>query len=177
MGDLITALPKAELHIHIEGTFEPEMMFAHAERNGVTLPFPTVEAVRAAYEFTDLQSFLDLLYQGAAVLHTALDFEELMWAYLQRASADGVRRAEIFFDPQTHTQRGIDFAVFMDGFARARQRATADWGMSTALTMCFLRHLPESSALDTLEAAEPYLDQIVGVGLDSSEVGYPPSDF
>jgi adenosine deaminase len=177
MGDFITDLPKAELHIHVDGTLEPEMMFDLAERNGITLPFATVEAVRAAYEFTDLQSFLDLLYQGAAVLNSSENFDDLMWAYLQRAHADGVRHAEIFFDPQTHTERGIGFGVLMDGFTRARQRASAELGMSTALIMCFLRHLPESAALATLEAAGPYLDQIIAVGLDSSEVGHPPSDF
>ncbi|HEX5591453.1 MAG TPA: adenosine deaminase [Candidatus Limnocylindrales bacterium] len=177
MADIITSLPKAELHVHVEGTLEPEVMFALADRNGITLPFATAEAVRAAYEFTDLQSFLDLVYQGAAVLHTVEDFDGLMSAYLQRAHADGVRRAEIFFDPQVHTERGIGFEVFMDGFARARRRAAAELGITTALIMCFLRHLPESAALDTLEAAGPYLDQIVAVGLDSSEVGHPPSKF
>lgn len=177
MADFITSLPKAELHIHIEGTLEPEMLFAFAGRNGIRLPFATVEAVRAAYGFTDLQSFLDLLYQSVAVLHTVEDFDDLMWAYLQRAHADGVRRAEIFFDPQAHTERGIGFEVFMDGFARARRRAAAELGIATALILCFLRHLPESAALDTLEAAGPYLDQVVAVGLDSSEVGHPPSKF
>ena len=177
MADFITSLPKAELHIHIEGTLEPEMLFAFAGRNGIRLPFATVEAVRAAYGFTDLQSFLDLLYQSVAVLHTVEDFDDLMWAYLQRAHADGVRRAGIFFDPQAHTERGIGFEVFMDGFARARRRAAAELGIATALILCFLRHLPESAALDTLEAAGPYLDQVVAVGLDSSEVGHPPSKF
>ena len=177
MPDLITALPKAELHVHIEGTLEPQMMFAQAARNGVVLPFASVEAVRAAYEFTDLQSFLDIYYQGAAVLLTSRDFEDLMWAYLVRAASDGVRHSEMFFDPQTHTERGIGFPVFMEGFARARERAGRELGMSTGLIMCFLRHLGEPAALDTLEAATPFLDQMVGAGLDSTEVGYPPSQF
>lgn len=175
--DHLTALPKAELHLHIEGTLEPEMMFGQAARNGIPLPFPSVEALRAAYRFTDLQSFLDIYYQGTAVLRTAGDFEDLMYAYLQRAAADGVRHAEMFFDPQAHTSRGVGFEVFMEGFARARVRAAAELSLSTALIMCFLRHLPESAALDTLEAAGPYLDQIVAVGLDSSEVGHPPEKF
>ncbi len=153
------------------------MMFVQAARNGITLPFPSVEALRAAYRFTDLQSFLDIYYQGAAVLRTAEDFDELMFAYLQRAQADGVRHAEMFFDPQTHTERGVGFEVFMDGFGRARRRAAAELGLSSALIMCFLRHLPESAAFDTLEAAGPYLDQIVAVGLDSSEVGHPPEKY
>lgn len=177
MPDLITALPKAELHVHIEGTLEPQMMFAQAARNGVVLPFASVEAVRAAYEFTDLQSFLDIYYQGAAVLLTSRDFEDLMWAYLVRAASDGVRHSEMFFDPQTHTERGIGFPVFMEGFARARERAWRELGVSSGLIMCFLRHLGEPAALDTLEAATPFLDQMVGAGLDSTEVGYPPSQF
>ncbi len=175
--DHLTALPKAELHLHIEGTLEPEMMFTQATRNGITLPFPSVDALRAAYRFTDLQSFLDLYYRGLAVLRTAEDFDDLMYAYLQRAAADGVRHVEMFFDPQAHTERGIGFEVFMGGFARARARAAAELSMSTALIMCFLRHLPESAAFDTLDDAGPYLDQIVAVGLDSSEVGHPPEKY
>ena len=132
---------------------------------------------RAAYEFTDLQSFLDVYYQGASVLRTAQDFDDLMSAYFQRGSMDGVRHAEMFFDPQTHTERGVGFPIFMEGFAAARARAERDFGMTSALILCFVRHLPESSAMATLDAAEPYLDQIIAVGLDSSEVGYPPSDF
>ncbi|HAX81659.1 MAG TPA: adenosine deaminase [Actinobacteria bacterium] len=177
MPDLITLLPKAELHLHIEGTLEPEMMFSLAARNHVGLPFETVEAVRAAYEFTDLQSFLDIYYRGAAALHTSQDFEDLMWAYLVRAAGDGVCHAEMFFDPQTHTERGIGFQVFMTGFARARERAGRELGITTGLIMCFLRHLGEPAALDTLEAAAPFFDELIGVGLDSSEVGYPPSRF
>jgi len=177
MSDLIALLPKAELHVHIEGTLEPEMMFELAARNGVDLPFASVEEVRAAYEFTDLQSFLDIYYQGAAVLQTPDDFRDLMWAYLERAAVDGVRHAEMFFDAQTHTNRGVGFDVFMPGFAAAMDRARAELGMTSLLIMCFLRHLPESAAIDTLEAARPYLDQIAAVGLDSSELGHPPEDF
>ena len=173
----LTALTKVEMHLHIEGTLEPEMMFDLAARNGAQLPFTSVEEVRAAYEFTDLQSFLDIYYQGAAALREPADFDALMWAYLQRAHADGVRHAEMFFDPQTHTDRGIGFDVFMAGFAAARERAEADLGVTSDLIMCFLRHLPESAAFDTLEAAADHLGSITAVGLDSSEVGFPPSDF
>ena len=177
MEDFVARLPKAELHLHIEGTLEPEMMFELAARNGVDLPFASVEEIRAAYDFTDLQSFLDIYYQGAAVLRTSDDFRDLMWAYLERAAADGVRHAEMFFDAQTHTDRQIGFDVFMAGFAEAMDRAAAELGMTSLLIMCFLRHLPESAAIETLEAARPYLDQITAVGLDSSELGHPPEDF
>lgn len=171
----VASLPKAELHLHIEGTLEPELMFRLAARNQVDLPYPDVAALRDAYQFTDLQSFLDIYYQSAAVLRTEDDFAELMAAYLEKAIAQGVVRAEIFFDPQTHTARGIPFAVFMEGFDRARSRYAGQ--ISADLIMCFLRHLPEASALATLEAAGPHLDNIVGVGLDSSEVGHPPQEF
>ncbi len=173
----IRALPKAELHVHIEGTLEPEMMVALAERNGIDLPFATVEEVRAAYEFSDLQSFLDIYYQGAAVLVTEQDFYDLMYAYLERAVDDGVRRAEIFFDPQTHTERDIGFPVFMNGFTRAMGDAEERWGISAALIMCFLRHLPGDAATSTWHEAEPFADRILGVGLDSGEVGNPPEWF
>jgi adenosine deaminase len=173
----IRALPKAELHVHIEGTLEPEMMVALAERNGISLPFATVDEVRAAYEFSDLQSFLDIYYQGAAVLVTEQDFYDLMFAYLERAADDGVRRAEIFFDPQTHTERGIGFPVFMNGFVRAMTDAEQRWGISAALIMCFLRHLPGDAATSTWHEAEPFADRILGVGLDSGEVGNPPEWF
>jgi adenosine deaminase len=173
----VTALAKVEMHLHIEGTLEPEHMFSLAARNGVSLPFASIEEVRSAYDFTDLQSFLDIYYQGAAALCEPQDFDELMWEYLQRAHADGVRHAEIFFDPQTHTGRGVGFDVFMEGFEAARVRAEAELGVTSLLIMCFLRHLPEASAIETLEAAEPYLDRITGVGLDSSELGFPPTDF
>jgi adenosine deaminase len=176
-ASFIRSLPKAELHLHIEGTLEPEMMVALAERNGIELPFGSVEEVRAAYEFSDLQSFLDNNYQGAAVLVTEQDFYDLMFAYLERAVDDGVRRAEIFFDPQTHTERGIDFRVFMDGFTRAMTEAEDRWGISTGLIMCFLRHLPGDGAIDTWHHAEPFADRILGVGLDSGEVGNPPEWF
>lgn len=177
MTDFIISLPKAELHVHIEGTLEPEMMFELAARNGVDLPFASVEEIGAAYEFTDLQSFLDIYYQGAEVLQTSDDFRDLMWAYLERAASDGVRHTEMFFDAQTHTNRAVGFDVFMPGFAAAMDRATAELGMTSLLIMCFLRHLPESAAIETLEAARPYLDQIAAVGLDSSELGHPPEDF
>ena len=177
MDDFIARLPKAELHLHIEGTLEPELMFELSARNGIEIPFASVAEIRDAYEFTDLQSFLDIYYQGAAVLRTADDFHDLMWAYLERAAADGVRHAEMFFDPQTHTERGIGFEVFMAGFARARERAATEFGMTSLLIMCFLRHLPEAAAILTLEEAGPFLDQIAAVGLDSSEVGHPPEEF
>ena len=176
-ASFIRALPKAELHLHIEGTLEPEMMFDLAARNGIDLPFANVEEVRAAYEFSDLQSFLDIYYQGAAVLVAEQDFFDLMYAYLERAAADGVRRAEIFFDPQTHTERGIGFSVFMGGFTRAMQAAYNEWGISAALIMCFLRHLPGEAAVETWSEAAPYADLMIGVGLDSSEVGNPPEWF
>ena len=173
----VRGLPKAELHVHIEGTLEPELMFELAERNGLEIQYGSVEELRAAYEFTDLQSFLDIYYQGAAVLVTEEDFADLMAEYLERAHADGVRHAEIFFDPQTHTERGIDFSVFMDGFAAAQREAEERSGITSSLILCFLRHLSGEEALDTLEAARPYLDRLVGVGLDSGEVGNPPEQF
>ena len=176
-ASFVRALPKAELHLHIEGTLEPEMMFDLAARNGIDLPFADVEEVRAAYEFSDLQSFLDIYYQGAAVLVTEQDFFDLMYAYLARAAGDGVRRAEIFFDPQTHTERGIAFSVFMDGFTRAIDAARDEWGISSALIMCFLRHLPGEAAVETWFEAAPYANLMIGVGLDSSEVGNPPEMF
>ncbi|MDX1447589.1 MAG: adenosine deaminase, partial [Acidimicrobiia bacterium] len=170
-------IPKAELHVHIEGTLEPEMMFELAARNGVELPWATIDEVKAAYEFTDLQSFLDVYYQGAAALVTEQDFDDLMWAYLQRAADDGVRHAEIFFDPQTHTHRDVSFDVFMPGFRKAMARAEAEFGMSTSLIMCFVRHLSPEDAVDTINAAQDHLDGVIGVGLDSSEVGIPPEPF
>ena len=173
----IRGLPKAELHLHIEGTLEPETMFDLAARNGVDLPFASVDEVRAAYEFTDLQSFLDIYYQACAVLLTEQDFYDLMYAYLERAHADGVRRAEIFFDPQTHTDRDVEFGVFMDGFTRAIDDAEREMGISAALILCFLRHLPAEEAVTTWRAAQSYRDRILGVGLDSSEAGFPPELF
>ncbi len=171
----VRGLPKAELHVHIEGTLEPELMFELAARNGIDLPYDSVEEVRAAYEFTDLQSFLDIYYEGASVLVTPDDFHDLMDAYLERAVADGVRRAEIFFDPQTHTERGIPVADVLEGFARA-QESHSD-RISTGLILCFLRHLPPEAAVATLEEAMPHRDRFIGVGLDSSEVGNPPGPF
>ncbi len=174
---LIRGLPKAELHVHLEGTLEPEQMFQFARRNGVELPFASVDAIREAYNFNDLQEFLDLYYQGMAVLQTEEDFFELTYAYLERAHADGVRHAEMFFDPQGHTVRNVPLATVMRGITRAREKAEAALSMSTGLILCFLRHLPESDAFATYREAEPWLDRIVGVGLDSSEVGHPPSKF
>ena len=169
--------PKAELHVHIEGTLEPEMMFALARRNGVALPWPDVESLRRAYAFSDLQSFLDLYYAGAGVLRTVDDFDDMAWAYFQRAAADNVVHAEVFFDPQTHTDRGIGLDVVFDGLWRASQRAEHELGLSVRWILCFLRHLPEDDALRTLEAALPWRDRFIGVGLDSSERGHPPEKF
>ncbi len=175
--DFIRRLPKAELHLHIEGTLEPEMMFEMADRNGVELPYADVEEVREAYAFTDLQSFLDIYYAGAAVLRTQRDFHDLMAAYLSRAHRDGVVRAEIFFDPQTHTERGVPFAVFMEGFRSAIETAERELGISVGLIMCFLRHLGPAPAMLTWDEAQPWLGHLIGVGLDSSERGYPPEPF
>lgn len=177
MTGLITQLPKAELHVHIEGTLEPEMMFRMAERNGVELPFRHIEEVKAGYRFTDLQSFLDIYYRGMAVLRTRDDFAELMAAYLARAAADGVVHAEIFFDPQAHTQRGVGFETFMPGFRDAMADARRTYGITSHLILCFLRHLGGEAALETIAAAEGHLDGVVAVGLDSSEVGHPPEAF
>lgn len=173
----IAGLPKAELHLHIEGSLEPEMMFALARRNGMTIPFASVEAVRAAYAFSNLQDFLDIYYAGAAVLRTEQDFHDLALAYFSRAAADGVVHAEIFFDPQTHTERGIPFGVVVEGLLAGMRAAEAQFGITSQLILCFLRHLDEDDALATLAMAEPWLDRIVGVGLDSSELGHPPSKF
>lgn len=174
---LILDLPKAELHVHIEGTLEPEMMFELASRNGVVLPWSTLDEVTAAYQFTDLQSFLDVYYMGAAALVTAEDFDDLMWAYLQRAAADGVRHAEVFFDPQTHTHRGIGFEVFMEGFRRAIRRGEQELGLSAGLILCFVRHLSPDDAVATMTAAVDHLEGVIGVGLDSSELGHPPEPY
>ncbi|RZJ40169.1 MAG: adenosine deaminase [Brevundimonas sp.] len=173
----IAGLPKAELHLHIEGSLEPELMFELARRNKVEIPFDSVEAVRAAYDFSNLQDFLDIYYAGANVLLTERDFHDLAYAYFQRAAADTVRHAEIFFDPQTHTDRGIPFQVVADGLLSGMKAAESDLGVSSQLILCFLRHLDEDAAFATLRKAEPWLDRIRGVGLDSSEVGHPPSKF
>ena len=177
LTEFLRGLPKAELHIHIEGTLEPEMMFEMAGRNGITLPFATVEEIRAAYNFTDLQSFLDVFYQGAAVLRKEEDFYELALAYLEKAHRDGVRRAEIFFDAQTHTARDVGFDIFMEGLWRASVDAKEMWGISSDYIMCFLRHLSSEDAVATMDEAMPYVDRIIGVGLDSSEIGNPPEPF
>jgi adenine deaminase len=174
---LLRTMPKAELHIHIEGSLEPETIFALARRNGVTLPHASVEALRAAYAFTDLQSFLDIYYAGAGVLKTERDFFDMAWAYLERAAADSVVHAEIFFDPQTHTERGVPIGATILGLAHACRRAHAEWGLSAKLILCFLRHLSEDEALATLDAALPWREHFVGVGLDSSERGHPPEKF
>ncbi len=175
--DFIQSLPKAELHLHIEGTLEPELMLALAARNGIRLPYDSVEALRAAYDFGNLQDFLDLYYQGMSVLQAEQDFYDLTWAYLERAAAENVRHAEIFFDPQGHTERGVAFATVIDGIHRALTDAEVKLGLTSRLILCFLRHLDEDSALATLAQALPYKDRIVGVGLDSSELGHPPEKF
>ncbi|MBS0517581.1 MAG: adenosine deaminase [Proteobacteria bacterium] len=176
-GQFIARLPKAELHIHIEGSLEPEMMLALAARNEVRLRYGSVEAVRAAYRFTNLQDFLDLYYQGMSVLREEQDFYDLAIAYLRRAAAQNVRHAEIFFDPQGHTERGISFETVIDGLWRALKDAERTLGMTTGLILCFLRHLDEASAERTLDEALPWRDRIIAVGLDSSEKGNPPSKF
>jgi adenosine deaminase len=176
-ADFIRGLPKAELHLHIEGSLEPEQMIEFARRNKVALPFKTVEEVRAAYAFSNLQDFLDIYYQGAGVLLTEQDFHDLAMAYFRRAAADGARHAEMFFDPQTHTDRGLPFSVAIDGLLSGMAEAKAELGVSSKLILCFLRHLDEDAAFATLKAAEPYYSRLAGVGLDSSEVGHPPSKF
>ncbi|MBO0919050.1 Adenine deaminase [Streptomyces sp. ADI92-24] len=170
-------LPKAELHLHIEGTLEPELAFALAARNGVHLPYADTEALRTAYLFDDLQTFLDLYYALMAVLRTEDDFADLADAYLARAAAQGVRHAEIFFDPQAHTARGVPIGTVVEGLGRALERSEEKHGVSTQLIMCFLRDLSAESALETLEAAKPHLHRISAVGLDSAEVGHPPAKF
>ena len=175
--DLIKRLPKCELHIHIEGSLEPELMFALARRNGIRLPYDSVEALRRAYRFRNLQDFLDIYYQGMSVLITEQDFYDLAWAYFERARADNVRHVEMFFDPQGHTGRGIPFATVIGGLNRAVVDAARELGVEASLIMCFLRHLDEADAQRTLDAALPFKDRIVGVGLDSSERGNPPSKF
>ena len=174
---LVEDIPKAELHMHIEGSLEPAMMLALAERNGVKLPYPDINAINRAYNFNCLQDFLDLYYQGMSVLQTEQDFYDLTWAYLQRCKQQNVVHCEIFFDPQGHTERGIEFGTFMQGFSSALARAETELGITSKLIMCFLRHLDEASAFDTLQAARPFLNKISAVGLDSSELGHPPSLF
>ena len=173
----IERLPKAELHVHIEGTLEPELLFALAERNGIALPYASVEALRAAYSFNNLQEFLDLYYQGAQVLIARQDFYDLTMAYLKRAHADRVLHTEIFFDPQTHTERGIAFETVFEGISAALSDAERDLGVTSQLILCFLRHLSEEDAFATYDMALPHRDRITGFGLDSSEKGHPPSKF
>ena len=177
LPELLSAMPKAELHVHIEGTLEPELIFALARRNGVELPYTGVEDLRAAYAFTNLQSFLDIYYAGASVLLREQDFEDMTMAYLERAATDNVVRAEIFFDPQTHTARGVPFQTVIDGLSRAVGYAQSRHGVDAALILCFLRHLSEDEAFATLEQALPFRDRFIGVGLDSSERGHPPERF
>ncbi|MDY6976883.1 MAG: adenosine deaminase [Pseudomonadota bacterium] len=177
LSSIIKNIPKAELHLHIEGSLTPELMWRLAEKHSVSLPYASVEEIEAAYNFKDLQSFLDLYYAGAGVLRDEEDFFTLMWEYLSRCAEENIVHTEIMFDPQTHTERGIGFDVFMPGFLRAMQKAESEFGISSYLIMSFLRHLPESEAFETLEAAKPYYQHITAVGLDSSELGHPPSKF
>jgi adenosine deaminase len=177
LADFARGLPKAELHIHIEGSLEPELAFALARRNGVSIPYPDEAALRAAYAFSDLQSFLDIYYAGASVLCTEQDFFDLAWAYFERAHADNVIHAELFFDPQTHTARGVGMGAVIRGLRRACKQAKAKFGLRAELILCFLRHLDEADAFATLEDAKPFLGEFIGVGLDSSEVGHPPEKF
>ncbi|ENX43125.1 adenosine deaminase [Acinetobacter sp. NIPH 2100] len=175
--ELIRALPKAELHVHIEGTFEPELMFAIAQRNQIQIPYQSVEEVKQAYNFHNLQSFLDIYYAGANVLVHEQDFYDLAWAYFEKCAEDRVVHTEMFFDPQTHTERGVEFATVLAGLKRACTDAQTKLGISSQLIMCFLRHLSEEKAFETLEQALPFKDDVIAIGLDSSEVGHPPAKF
>lgn len=176
-SELIRALPKAELHVHIEGTFEPELMFEIAQRNHIDIPYKSVEEIKKAYNFHNLQSFLDIYYAGANVLINEQDFYDLAWAYFKKCAEDRVVHTEMFFDPQTHTERGVSFEIVLNGLKRACKDAKQHLGISSHLIMCFLRHLSEDDAFKTLEQALPYKADIIAVGLDSSEVGHPPSKF
>ena len=177
LPELLRRMPKAELHIHIEGSLEPELIFEMSRRNGVAIPYAGVEELRRAYAFTNLQSFLDIYYAGASVLVTERDFHDMAWAYLLKARAENVVRAELFFDPQTHTARGVAMETVVNGLHAACKRAESELGVSAALILCFLRHLSEAEAFETLEQALPFQDKFIGVGLDSSEVGHPPEKF
>ena len=177
MNYFLTQLPKAELHIHIEGSLEPELMFKIAQRNGISLPYSSIDEIKAAYQFENLQSFLDIYYASANVLRTAEDFYDLTWCYLEKIATQNVRHTEIFFDPQTHTDRGIEFATVIKGIDQALQDGKSQLGISGHLILCFLRHLSAESAMKTLEQAIAYKDKIIAVGLDSSELGHPPSKF
>ncbi|WP_252178936.1 adenosine deaminase [Endozoicomonas sp. 4G] len=174
---MIDSLPKAELHLHIEGTLEPELMFSLAERNAISLPYQSVEEVRAAYQFSSLQSFLDIYYAGAKVLQTEQDFYDLTWAYLERCQKDNVVHTEIFFDPQTHTDRGISFGTVFEGIDAALQDGKKQLGISSHIIMCFLRHLSAEDAMNTFAMSKPWHHRMIGVGLDSSEQGNPPRKF
>jgi adenine deaminase len=176
-AELIAKLPKAELHLHIEGSFEPELMMAIAKRNGIAVPFNTLDEAKAAYAFSNLQEFLDIYYQGMAVLLNKQDFYDLTWAYLERVAADNVRHVEIFFDPQAHTERGVAFSTVADGILEALADGDSKLGITSHLIMSFLRHLSEEDGFALLEESRPYLSKFIGVGLDSSEVGHPPSKF
>ena len=177
MNEFLTQLPKAELHIHIEGSLEPELMFKIAQRNGISLLYSSIDEIKAAYQFENLQSFLDIYYASANVLRTAEDFYDLTWCYLEKIATQNVRHTEIFFDPQTHTDRGIEFATVIKGIDQALQDGKSQLGISSHLILCFLRHLSAESAMQTLEQAIAYKDKIIAVGLDSSELGHPPSKF
>ncbi|MBO1516589.1 MULTISPECIES: adenosine deaminase [Psychrobacter] len=177
MIELIKKLPKAELHLHIEGSLEPELMFRLAQKNDIQIPYKDIDDVRRAYNFTNLQTFLDIYYAGANVLITQQDFYDLTWAYILKCVEDNVIHTEIFFDPQTHTERGVEFATVINGIKSALADAKAEYGISSCIIMCFLRHLSQDAAFETLEAAMAFKDDIVGVGLDSSELGNPPSKF
>jgi adenosine deaminase len=177
MEDFIRSMPKVELHMHIEGSLEPDLMFKLAERNGVPLRFKSVDEVRKAYQFTDLQSFLDIYYEGASVLLKEADFYDMTWAYLEKVNSQNVRHTEIFFDPQTHTDRGVPFETVINGIHRALVDAEHQLKMTSRLIMCFLRHLSAEAAMQTLHQALPYKERIIAVGLDSSEVGNPPKKF
>ena len=177
LPDLLRAMPKAELHIHIEGSLEPELIFALAQRNGLSLPYSSVAELREAYAFTNLQSFLDIYYAGASVLITEQDFYDMAYAYFVKAAADNVVHAELFFDPQTHTARGVSIDTVINGLYRACVDAETELGVSASLIMCFLRHLSEKEAFETLEQALPHRAKIIGIGLDSGEVGNPPEKF
>jgi len=177
MKSFIAGLPKAELHLHIEGTFEPELMFELAERNGITLPYQSVETLHKAYDFNQLQDFLDIYYQGMNVLQTEQDFYDLTWAYLEKVNAQNVRHVEIFFDPQGHVDRGVSFETALNGIHSALKASQDKFGITFGIIMCFLRHLDEDDAFKTLESALAHKDRIIGVGLDSSEMGHPPSKF
>lgn len=177
LDKFIDDMPKVELHLHIEGSLEPELMFELAQRNKVAIPFNSVDEVRAAYDFSNLQDFLDIYYQGMSVLQTEQDFYDLTMAYLKRVAAQNVMHTEIFFDPQGHTERGVAFDTVLNGITRALNDGRTQLGVTSHLIMCFLRHLSEEKAFETLNQAIPYKDKILGVGLDSSEVGHPPSKF